>query len=229
MGEGVNGAQRALVRYPDGATRVAVVKRLDERSIAAEAFCSLLLRGWGLNVPDPAIVGNPPVAFACVDVKYPNLLRRVGWSQKLPPQVRVVLEQSAAKLVATFAQTPLALAADEAIRNLDRNFGNILWDGNEVAWIDHERALGATAQAMPDLNKLAGIALASGDHARIEAAAVAASFTLSATVVDDARKHCSALGDSAGFAAQVSQRLTNLASAVLARFPQPNDLLKGLQ
>ncbi|PVY89358.1 hypothetical protein C8C95_0158 [Acidovorax sp. 99] len=228
VGTGVTGAQRALVRYPDGNARAAIVKRMDTRAIAAECFCSLLLRRWGLNVPDPAIVGSPPMAFACIDVSYPNLLQRVGWSANLPPEMRVVLEHAAAKLVASFAQTPLALAADEAIKNLDRNLGNILWNGNDVAWVDHERALDACPEPMADVNKLAALAVMSGEQDRIAAAAVTASFTLSPIAVAEAERICSAGEDSAGFAAVVSDRLRHLANAVLARFPRPSDLLEEI-
>lgn len=229
VGTGLTGAQRALVRFPDGNARAAIVKRMGTRAIAAECFCSLLLRRWGLNVPEPAIVGDPPMAFACMDVSYPNLLQRVGWSSTLPPQVRSVLEQAAARLVAGFAQTPLALAADEAIQNLDRNLGNILWNGNEVAWIDHERALGASNEPMADVNKLAGLALMSGEHDRIAAAAVTASFTLSPAAVQEAERICSTHADTAGFSSVVSERLKHLANAVLSRFPRPSDLLEGIK
>lgn len=226
VGTGLTGAQRALIRFPDGSTHAAIIKRMDSRAIAAECFCSLLLRRWGLNVPQPAIVGNPPMAFACIDVSYPNLLQRVGWSVSLPPQVRAVLEHAAARLVASFSQTPLALAADEAIQNLDRNLGNILWNGNEVAWIDHERAVGASRESMADVNKLANLAVLSGEEARISAAAVTASFTLAREAVDEAERICSTHVDTNGFSVIVSARLIHLANAVLARFPRPNDLLK---
>lgn len=229
VGAGLTGAHRGLVRYPEGMVKAAIVKRMETRAIAAECFCSLLLRRWGLNVPEPAIVGDPPIAFACVDVSYPNLLQRVGWSEDLPPHIKVALAQRAAKLVADFAQTPLALAADEAIRNLDRNLGNILWNGNEVAWIDHERALGISPGGTPDRNKLADLAVMSGEHDRIAAAAVTASFTLSGGAVDDAERVCAVHADTAGFSAVVSERLRHLANAVLARFPKPNDLLEAVQ
>lgn len=229
VGTGLTGAQRGLVRYPDGTVKAAIVKRMDTKAIAAECFCSLLLRRWGLNVPEPAIVGHPPMAFACVDVSYPNLLQRVGWSASLPPQVRTVLEHAAARLVASFAQTPIALAADEAIKNLDRNLGNILWNGNEVAWIDHERALGASPEPMADVNKLAALAVMSGNHSRIAAAAVTASFTLSGIAVEEAHRLCSAHVDTAGFSAVLTERLKHLANAVLARFPSPNDLLEAVK
>ncbi|MFZ5550818.1 MAG: hypothetical protein ACOZJX_19125 [Pseudomonadota bacterium] len=226
VGTGLTGALRALVRYADGNIRAAVVKRMDTRAIAAECFCSLLLRRWGLSVPEPAIVGSPPIAFACIDVSYPNLLQRVGWSKTLPPQVRSVLERAAARLVAGFAQTPLAVAADEAIKNLDRNLGNILWNGSEVAWIDHERAVGASREPLEDVNKLASLALMSGEHDRIAAAAVTASFALSFTAVDEAERICSQHADTAGFSDLVSEQLGHLANAVLARFPRPSDLLE---
>lgn len=227
VGTGLTGAQRVLVRYPDGMVKAAIVKRMGSKAIAAECFCSLLLRRWGLNVPEPAIVGNPPMAFACVDVSYPNLLQRLGWSEDLPATTKKVLAERAAKLVASFTQTPLALTADEAIQNLDRNLGNILWNGDEVAWIDHERALGASPEPMPDVNKLAALAVMSNEHERIAAAAVTASFTLSAGAVDEAERICSDHANAAGFSKVVSDRLKHLANAVLARFPRPNDLLEA--
>lgn len=229
VGTGKSGAQRGLVRYSDGSIKAAIVKRMDFKAIAAECFCSMLLRRWGLNVPEPAIVGSPPVAFACVDVSYPNLLQRVGWSETLPPDVREALAEVGAKLVASFSQTPLALAADEAVRNLDRHLGNILWDGNEVAWVDHDRALGVSPEPMPDMNKLASLAVMSGEHARIAAAAVTATFTLSGNAVDEAHRVCSAHVDTKEFSFIVSDRLKHLANAVLDRFPKPNDLLEAVR
>ena len=225
IGEGKTKPIRCLVRFEDKSIKAAVVKHLSPQGVAAEAFAALLLRGWGLNVPEPAIVTQPVLAFASLDTGYPNLKQRLGWSESFPPQVKAVLETSGVRLVAGFLDTPRALAADEAIDNRDRNLGNILWDGSNAAWIDHERALGVVADA--DVNKLVLMVLAAGDHKGVEAAAVAIALSLGPQVVADADADC-ALLDVSGFAQKVTSRLGPLATKVLQRFPQPNDLFAPL-
>lgn len=225
IGEGKSGALRCLVRYADNSTRAAVVKRLPPANVAAEAFCALLLRGWGLNVPEPALVTGPPVAFACIEMSYPNLKQKIGWSDSYPDTYKELMIQFGSKLVASFSQTPLALAADEAIENRDRHLGNILWDGNEAAWIDHDQALRVWTFPLDDRNKLADIAVLSGDHLKVQRSAIALSFTLGQQAIDDAMIHCSHVAEAPQFASQVAGRLAHLAGVVLAQFPQPRDLL----
>ena len=221
VGEGVNAAIRAIVRYPDMTIRAGIVKQMAPEGVAAEVFCALLLRGWGLSVPDAAIVASP-FAFVSIDIGHPNLKQRIGWTDGLPPAAQQVLEQWGCRLVSGFTETPLALAVDEAIDNRDRNLGNILWDGSNVAWIDHERALGAVLQ--PDLNKLAAMTLAAGNHDQVQRAAIGISLTLGAQAVSDATRECGHLPETAQFAVAVSARLSGLANRILSRFPQPPSL-----
>ena len=68
--EGVNRPLRAVLRFPDQSVRAGYVKPMAPACVAAEAFCALLLRGWGLNVPEPAIVADP-FAFVSIDAGYP--------------------------------------------------------------------------------------------------------------------------------------------------------------
>jgi hypothetical protein len=218
VGDGITGPIRCLVRLPDQSVRPAIVKTLSPQGVTAEVFCALLLRGWGLSVPEPAIIASP-LAFASMDVTYPNLNQRIGWSALLPPAVQAALEARAATLVAQFAETPQALAADEAICNRDRNLGNILWDGQNVAWIDHERSLGVVP--MQDLNKLALMAQSSTNAQNVLSAAVAFAMTLAPQVVKDAEAECSPHVDAAAFVISVNTKLRGLAAAVLGRFPQP--------
>jgi hypothetical protein len=222
VGDGVNRPVRAIIRYADQTVRSAIVKQMAPECVAAEAFCALLLRGWGLMVPEPAIVAAP-FAFVSIDVGYPNLKQRIGWSDGLPSQVRALLEQHGSKLVAGFSDTPRALAADEAIDNRDRNLGNILWDGSSVAWIDHERALGIVPQA--DVNKLAIMAILSGNHLGIQQSAVGIALSLGAQAILDAGNECGTMPEVAAFAASVTAGLAGLAKRVLDRFPHPADLL----
>jgi hypothetical protein len=222
ISEGVNRPVRAVLRFPDHSVRAGYVKPMAPACVAAEAFCALLLRGWGLNVPEPAIVADP-FAFVSIDTGYPNLKQRIGWSDALPPQVRDLLQQQGARLVAGFSETPRALAADEAIDNRDRNLGNILWDGGSVAWIDHERSLGVVPQA--DANKLALMTIMAGDAGEVQRSAIAIALTLGTQAVAAASQDCEALPEAATFAAAITARLPGLAQRVLARFPQPADLL----
>lgn len=222
VGDGINQPVRCLVRFSDQSTRRAILKRLTAEGVAAEAFCALLLRGWGLSVPQPALVAGE-IAFASIDVGYPNLKQRIGWSETLPHAVKQALATHGSKLVASLADSPRALAADEAIDNRDRNLGNILWDGSNVAWIDHERAFGLGPE--PDGNKLAAMIVGSGvDYTGVQAAAVAVSLSLGVDAISDAVSDCGVL-DVGNFATQVTARIGPLASRVLQRFPQPVDLL----
>lgn len=222
VGDGINRPVRCIVRFADQSIRAAIVKRLTPDGVAAEAFCALLLRGWGLSVPQPALVAGE-MAFASLEVTYPNLKQRIGWSENLPDSVKRALFIQGAKLVSSMGDTPRALSADEAIDNRDRNLGNILWDGSNATWIDHERAFGLGPE--PDGNKLATMIVGSGlDCSGIQTAAVAVSLSLGAQVVAEAVGHCDGLNVS-NFAAQVTGRLSLLANRVLQRFPQPADLL----
>jgi hypothetical protein len=212
------------VRFGNDSIQRAVVKSLPLVNLAAELFCAVLLRGWGLSVPDVAIVRGEPLRFASLDSGYPSLKQRIGWSESLPPAVKQILEMHGARLVAGFADTPRALAADEAISNRDRNLGNIVWDGDAVNWIDHERVL--NLHELPDRNLLAERVTITGNAKRLQEAAVAIALTLGKQAVDSALHECSTLDDANGFADQIAKRLSPLASLVLKRFPQPDDLLR---
>ncbi len=225
VGDGMSAPIRALVRFDDQSTRRAIVKLLPAPALAAELFCAALLRGWGLDVPEVAIVRGDPMRFASLDTGYPSLKQRIGLANDMPVTVKNALALYGAKLVASFKETPRALVADEAIANRDRNLGNLLWDGSDATWIDHERALGVCE--LPDQNLLASMSVAVGEAERVRQAAVAIAMTLGPQAVEEALSECADVSESAGFADQVKGKLTILASMVLRRFPQPNDLLSG--
>jgi hypothetical protein len=78
-GDGLTGALRCTLILPDGTQRAAILKRAPLGEVAAEAFAALLLRAWGLPVPEPFIVDEPEApAFASADAGYPNLKQRLG-------------------------------------------------------------------------------------------------------------------------------------------------------
>lgn len=225
IGQGATGALRCVLTVPDGSKRAGVLKRGPVGQVAAEAFSALLLRAWGLNVPDPYLVDEGgAIAFASADLSYPNLKQFCNYDALPAGPVRRAVEYYAAHLACGFASTPLAIAADEAIDNRDRNLGNILWDGREEAWIDHAFSLGQ-GPSQPDLNKLCLMAVQCSQHERLARASVSQALVLDQTAAGSAQAALPAPLGSLSLSAYVAPRITSLASRVLARFPQPSDLL----
>lgn len=223
VGEGVTAPVRAHVIL-DGRSEITVLKRLPQDGMLAEAFCAVLLRAWGLPVPEPLIVNTPDgLAFASLDAGYPNLKQRLGWNDDLPEDERNALVLTGAAIISNWPDAGLALAADEAIANADRNLGNVLWDGVDHAYIDHERTLGRVPHHH---NLIAEFARLANMGETVEKSAVAAALAMSATLPSGIET----LGgfDASSYAELVCSRVTGLAGAVLKRFPKPTDLLTGL-
>ena len=224
-GDGITGAVRCVIEDEQGKKHAAVLKSGSPEEIAAEAIASLLLSGWGLPVPQPYLVlrGND-LCFASADVSFPNLKKRLNFDA-CPPAAKQVLEQVASRLVCSFRTMPLATACDEVIENRDRNFGNILWDGQDEVWIDHAFSFGVGA--LPDINKLCSMAVVAGATEDVQRSAIATSMTmdrtLPASVESDLRGTPVDLPD---FLAIATKKLGNIGVSLVARFPQPADLFE---
>lgn len=225
-GDGITGALRCVIEIEDGEQVAAVLKRDTPDVVFAEALCGVLLAKWGLRVPAPYLVSEPGrISFASADVGYPNLKKALGLdSQTLSTEEANELTKLAFDVVMSFPTTSLAIALDEAIDNRDRNLGNILWDGSEEAWIDHAFALGNGA-AMSDRNILCEIATFNGLAEQTSQAAIARWTSLDRDLVADAAGEIGPLHDCAAWQALILQRLDGLGMRILARFPQPHDLL----
>jgi len=234
VGEGNNQPVRCLLRLKDGQLIRAVLKRVNLTSVAVECFCSLVLRGWGLHVPQPFLIREPDLtwSFASADEGYPNLKHRLDFDDELPADVRHELRVRAATLVRTFSQTPLAIAADEAIGNRDRHLGNILWDGERVAWIDHEGAFGNSQE--PDQNRLVQLICLLPDFVAMQKDTIKAAETLSLAPKLTFDADSKAYFDIETLNTSLETLNTSLvlgleciAQKVIARFPQPADLLSS--
>ncbi|TWD77486.1 hypothetical protein FB547_10920 [Variovorax beijingensis] len=224
-GDGITDAKRCVLTLPDGTLHAAVLKRAPLGHVAAECFSALLLKAWGLDVPTPYVVQvDGGIAFASADAGYPSLKQRLGINALPEGPLRDAAIKLAAELTSSFASTPLALAADEAIDNRDRNLGNILWDGAAETWIDHAMALGEGAH-MDDLNKLATMAVMVGSADMVQASAIAQSLALDRSHIETAALATSDAVGSFEKANFVADRVARLGMLVLARFPQPHDLL----
>ncbi|RYG88731.1 MAG: hypothetical protein EON59_03495 [Alphaproteobacteria bacterium] len=224
-GDGLSGAMRCVIVLPDGSRRAAIIKRGPVGEIAAEAFGALVLTAWGLPVPEPFLVdeGGGP-AFATADVGYPNLKKRLSLDALPDGPAKVAAQAIAVQLAVQLPSTPLAVVADEAIDNRDRNLGNILWDGQDEAWIDHALALGEHPHGYPDRNKLCDMAQMAGEHERVSRAAVGQALAISSNPLATASAALPATLQGRDHAAYVAARLNNLAARVLDRFPKPADL-----
>lgn len=217
----MNAPTRGTIRV-DGELHGAIIKRIPEACVAAECFCGQLLRAWGLPVPEPIVVMDGEVKiFASLEAVYPSLKKNIGWHVDLPPQQRQVIERIGAAIACSLPDAARLLAADEAISNADRNLGNILWDGTEHAYIDHERTLGLVAH---NHNLMAVFASLSGMEAELEQGAIAAALSLPNDVLETLAE--SDLIDAAPLVEYVKMRLPGLGMRILARFPKPKDLLQ---
>ena len=150
VGEGVSGAQRALVRL-SGTTSRCIVKWLNHRSIAVECFCSVL--GDVLSLPSvpPVVVVDPrdkSLLFGSLEIAYPSLSTRLRWVNE-PSRAHL---DALAEILTQWAQLGHVICFDELVCNPDRNIGNVLWNGVDFFVIDHERALTSTNKVA---NKLA--------------------------------------------------------------------------
>lgn len=228
-GDGITGAQRCVLLLEDGSKKAAIVKRGPVGQIAAEAFSALLLRQWGLTVPEPFLVDESgKLAFASADNGYPNLKQSLGLDGLPEGAARNAAIQVAMAIACGLPSTSLATACDEAIDNRDRNLGNILWDGTTEAWIDHAFALGE-GLTLKDENKLCVMSIATGDGERLQRAAIAQALLLERDkpkVVETALS--TTYIQSQNLADYVADRLSSLGNRLVARFPSSSDLLSGL-
>ena len=227
--DGITGAQRCILILEDGQQKSAVVKRGPIGQISAEAFSALLLRQWGLMVPEPFLVDeNGKLAFASADIGYPNLKQSLGLDGLPQGPAKDAVLAATIMLACKLPSASLAAACDEAIDNRDRNLGNILWDGTTEAWIDHAFALGEGTH-LEDCNKLCLMAIATGDASIFQSAAISRSLLLDR---DKPRLIEAALSASPvrskNLAAYVADRLNSIGNRLVARFPSPADLLSNI-
>lgn len=225
-GDGLTGAMRCIIVLPDGTRRAAILKRGPVGEIAAEAFSALVLSAWGLPVPEPFLVSEiTGPSFASSDVGYPNLKKRLALDSLPDGPAKDAARLIAVQLAVRLPTTPLAAVADEAIDNRDRNLGNILWDGQTEAWIDHALALGEHPANYPDRNKLCDMAQMVGEHDRVGRAAVGQALAIGSAPLISASDAMPIGLQHKDYSAYVAVRLSDLAVRLLNRFPKPADLL----
>ena len=227
-GDGVSGALRCVLRLSDRTHRAAILKRGPMDEVAAEVFAAVLLRAWSLPVPDAYLVTDGAVlSFGSADVGYPNLKQALGLNSLPPGPAREAALGIAMELAIMLPTAPLAAACDEAIENRDRNLGNVLWDGQSEAWIDHALALGR-GQHQRDINKLCAMTAGKPEQERFTRAAIAQALLLDRAFPSETEDVMSATATGVhGHAAFVAARLASLGNRLVARFPAAADLLSN--
>ena len=226
--EGTTGAQRCTLVLADGRRVAAILKRAPIGQVGAEAFSAVLLRAWGLPVPTPYLVPDDAgLAFASADAAYPNLRKRLGLDTLPAGPAKDAALYLACELACSLPSAGKAAAADEAIRNPDRNLGNILWDGATEAWIDHAYSLGQAPVHIGTRNKLCDMAQLVGAQTAMSTSAVAQAFALNRAAPHEAAQQLPPALQGQALADQVAQRISGLAMALLNRFSPPKDLLSG--
>lgn len=141
---GVNNVQFVDLSLQDEVYELrAYVKRMGDTTFLIELVCALLGRDLGLPIPEPVIAfseDGSEVLFASVEVKYPDLSKRLNISNH---QVQNTLNNT--QILKALSEWDLivdAVSFDEWIANDDRNIGNILYDGEKAfVLIDHDRAM----------------------------------------------------------------------------------------
>lgn len=224
IGDGVNQPFRALVKIGMESPFSAIVKRIPKSGVVAECYAAILLQGWRVPVPAPILVIDGDDLLYGSTEEYPSLKQRLSIRDDLPAETKHALISIAADIVSTFAETPHAIVADEAIANWDRNLGNILWDGGQPSFIDHEQAFGLGR--LGNVNKLATLVCMAGNKNGISSSAVTAALTLPPASKIEFPEGLDL--DASAFSAYVSVRIPHLAASVLKRFPSPVDLLSQI-
>lgn len=228
-GDGVTGAMRCVLVLQDKTLRSAVLKRGSIGEVTAEAFSALVLRAWGLPVPDPFLIEEKgKLVFASADVQYPNLKQKVGLLNLPNGAAAEAALKLAVNLVCGFPTTGLAVACDEAIDNRDRNLGNVLWDGNAEVWIDHAYSLGQ-GENLRDVNKLCEMAAIVDLCEKIQRSAIANALIMDRESPKKVEQNLSSFPVSThGLVEFVADRLSSIGNRIVARFPHPVDLFTDL-
>jgi hypothetical protein len=144
--KGVSPLWRTKVRYAiDGSqnTARAYVKKIPDHELVSECFCSVLLSLIGIPTPQPLLVKSDrfwnddidrgDVLFGTTDADHQSLRM---WYTKCG---REALELA----IKSWPKAHELASVDEWILNIDRNMGNLLYDGdNGLVAIDHGRAFG---------------------------------------------------------------------------------------
>lgn len=198
-----------------------VAKKIPAAEIDIEVFCAVLAVHWELPALPPLVLTDEAgdLFFASARTAKRNLVQVLNLEGLTPAQ-----QLQAARPLAAWTAAPAVSAFDEAIHNVDRNLGNILWtDENDYLLIDHGLCLRDHGNRL-DVNVLLqlSILLMQGDDvgmARLKKQTLSAAKKLDEDGLDDAGSALTGAPDTENHLAFVRMRLQSLAALIKARFP----------
>lgn len=225
LGIGINGSVEGMAAFDDGEFKV-IAKRISDREIATELFCSLLARELVLPVAPPALLvdtDGTTLMFASLDDGYPNFAQAICLDVKNPDGTAMKRFYEALRNWSSAAEVA---SFDVWIDNRDRNPSNWLWrDCNDWLLIDHGKALGCDPTADP-INKLHAFLMAafhgnSKSIATLKRAMMGAMMGFSTMHSDLAKSHMPPIftAAAADFCAMLSRDFPNLSVNIGNLFP----------
>lgn len=138
----VNRVWRARALTDEGESVGVYLKQLGPAALLAECVGSLLARACGLGAPRPLLVSDPKLRLGKADG-----LPLFGIEEVDNRSMRQWIEDgddvAVHEALMAWPNLRACCILDEAIANIDRHAGNLLWDGDEAfVPIDHDFALG---------------------------------------------------------------------------------------
>lgn len=138
----LNRVWRARALTDDGESVGVYLKQLAPSALLAECVGSLLARACGLGAPRPLLVSDPQQRLGATDG-----LPLFGLEEVDNRSMRQWIEDgediAVQEALMAWSNLRACCVLDEAIANIDRHAGNLLWDGDEAfVPIDHDFSLG---------------------------------------------------------------------------------------
>ncbi|WP_276899568.1 HipA family kinase [Frischella perrara] len=128
--DGINNSFRCIACC-DNEEYPVVAKYIKGIEILKELICAILGRLINLPIPEPILLldQNDVFCFGSLDVGYPNLYHRLNIQDPYYIEFHSIIKNWSALESASFF--------DEFIINPDRHSGNLLYNGKDIAMIDH--------------------------------------------------------------------------------------------
>jgi len=142
---GLFGAKRVKLSFEDNTYEVsAYAKKLSDLDFLVEILTALMGIEIGLPIPEPVIaisVDGSEAWFASIDVKYPDLSKRL-LIENSQVDLNTPKNKAVFSKLASWRLITDAISFDEWIANGDRNPGNVIYDGKDQFYlIDHNLAM----------------------------------------------------------------------------------------
>lgn len=134
IGDGVNKSFKCIACCDDEEYPV-VAKYIKGMEILKELICAILGRLINLPIPEPILLldQHDVFCFGSLDIGHPNLFHKLNIQDPHYIEFHSIIKSWSALESASFF--------DEFIINPDRHSGNLLYNGRDIAMIDHDLSM----------------------------------------------------------------------------------------